>query len=151
MTTAVVKASGLSPQRTRAALALVVLPLLLLLAGPGLLLGDETALPTIGALMEGWTHGHPLSVLLEVDDAADARYLDEVRLPPDCEVTWLVRGEQPGLGLALVEAVKGLERPPAAVWGATEAEVAKSLRTYLKSTCGLSAQQGRVTGYWRSK
>lgn len=117
-------------------------------AGPGLLLGDETALPTIGALLEGWTHGHPLRVLLEVGDAADGRYLDEVRLPPDCEVTWLVRGEQPGL--ALVEAVKGLEPPPAAVWGATEAEAAKGLRTYLKTTCGLSAQQGRVTGYWRA-
>lgn len=118
-------------------------------AGPGLLLGDETALPTIGALLEGWRHASPLRVLLEVEDAADQHYLDEVMLPPGCQVTWLVRGER--AGQALLDAVKELETPFTAVWGATEAEAAKSLRKYLKTTCGLSAQQGRVTGYWRGE
>lgn len=118
-------------------------------AGPGLLLGDETALPTIAALLESWAHQYPLQVLLEVDDAADQLYLDEVELPQGCQVGWVTRGD--GAGVKLLAAVKRLEQTPAAVWGATEVEAAKHLRAYLNTICGLSAQQGRVTGYWQAE
>lgn len=118
-------------------------------AGPGLLLGDETALPTIATLLESWVHEQPLRVLLEIGDTSNRQYLDDVLLPRRCYFSWIARGKQ--AGLSLLSAVKMLEQYPAAVWGATETQVAKQLRSHFKHECGLSTQQGRVTGYWRAE
>ncbi|MBZ9753052.1 SIP domain-containing protein [Deinococcus sp. HMF7604] len=114
-------------------------------AGPALLLGDETALPTIAALLEGWADEHPVRVLLEVGDAADQRYLDDVHLPSGAHVSWLPR--MGGSGTALREVLDALETPPAAVWGAMEVSAAKALRKHLRTE--YPDADVRVTGYWR--
>ena len=118
-------------------------------AGPGLLLGDETALPTIAALLESWAHEHPLRVLLEIGDVEDRHSLDDVLLPRGCHLSWMLRGKQSGF--SLLGAVEMLSQHPSAVWGATETQVAKQLRAHFKNECSLSAQQGRITGYWRAE
>lgn len=115
--------------------------------GGALLLGDETALPTLGALLEGWAHGQPPRVLLEVNAPAEGRYLDDVTLPPGTQVTCLTRAGDPGE--ALRRAVQASEAPVRAVWGALEAGAAKRVRTHLRAEHGLTPAQCRVLGYWR--
>ncbi|WP_221090154.1 siderophore-interacting protein [Deinococcus aquaedulcis] len=113
--------------------------------GPALLLGDETALPTIAALLEGWADEHPVRVLLEVGDAAEQRYLDEVPLPAGTHVSWLPRvGDS---GAALLAVLDTLAVAPAAVWGALETGAAKRLRKHLRAE--YPQADVRLTGYWR--
>lgn len=114
-------------------------------AGPALLLGDETALPTIAALLEGWAHEWPVRVLLEVADPADQRYLDDVCLPRGCHVSWLPR--QAVSGAALLAVVDTLETPPVAVWGALEVSSARQMRLHLREE--YPAADIKMTGYWR--
>ncbi|WP_022802891.1 siderophore-interacting protein [Deinococcus ficus] len=114
-------------------------------AGPALLIGDETALPTIAALLETWKTPHPVHVLLEVGDAAEETYLEDVPLPPAAQVQWLRRAG--ASGDALQEALGALPLAPAAVWGALEVSRAKQLRKQLQA-----AHPGadvRIAGYWR--
>lgn len=117
--------------------------------GAALLLGDETALPTIAALLDTWAEEHPLRVLLEVEDAAEQRYLDDVCLPPRCHVSWLPRRGQPGD--SLLATAEALETPVHAVWGATETSAARKLRVYFKHEKDLTPEQGRVIGYWSAE
>lgn len=113
--------------------------------GTALLLGDETALPTIAALLEGWADEFPVRVLLEVGDEAEQRYLDDVRLPPQCHVSWLPRVGESGTSIGKV--LDSLETPPAVVWGALEVDSAKSLRKQLQAE--YPQAEVRITGYWR--
>ncbi|MEF2279625.1 siderophore-interacting protein [Deinococcus sp. YIM 134068] len=114
-------------------------------AGPALLLGDETALPTIAALLEGWAEEFPVRVLLEVGDAAEQRYLDDVHLPPGAYVSWLPRVGESGASLRAV--LDTLETAPAAVWGALEVSGARTLRNILRADH--PGADVRVVGYWR--
>lgn len=113
--------------------------------GAALLLGDETALPTIAALLEGWAHEHPVHVLLEVRDPADQRYLDDVTVPAHCAVTWLTTGVESGASIR--HEFSGLAQAPAAVWGALEVESAKTTRKALQAA--YPEADVRITGYWR--
>lgn len=114
-------------------------------AGAALLLGDETALPTIAALLEGWAEPFPVRVLLEVGDAAEQRYLDDVHLPRGAYVSWLPRVGASGANILKV--LDTLETPPVAVWGALEAGGAKHLRKLLRAE--YPDAEVRLTGYWR--
>lgn len=117
--------------------------------GPALLLGDETALPTIAGLLETWSHDQPVRVLLEVGDAVAQRYLDDVCLPRDCHVSWLPRKRE--AGASLLAALEGLELQPAAVWGALEYKASKQVKKHLTDDWGLDKKQARVTAYWRKE
>lgn len=118
-------------------------------AGPVLLLGDETALPTIAGLLASWNHDQPVRVLLEVADAEAQRYLDDVWLPRNCHVSWLPRR---GIaGQSLLSALEGLEFQPAAAWGAGEFSACKRLRHTLQEDFGLEKKQARMVGYWRKE
>lgn len=112
-----------------------------------LLLGDETALPTIAALLEGWAGEHGPRVLLEVRDAAEQRYLDGVCLPAGTHLSWLPAAETPGA--ALLRVVQGLETPPTSVWGALEVDAARELRAAVRADFGVERAASVVTGYWR--
>lgn len=124
--------------------------------GPGaLLLGDETALPTIAALLEGWAgeqgqgqgRAQGPRVLLEVRDAAEQRYLDGVCLPAGTHLSWLPAGETPGTSLLRV--VQGLETSPDSVWGALEVDAARAVRAAVREDLGVERAASVVTGYWR--
>lgn len=118
-------------------------------AGPALLLGDETALPTIAGLLENWNHDQPVRALLEVGDARAQRYLDDVCLPRRCHISWLPRQGEPGQ--SLLAALVGLEFQATAVWGATELSACKRLRRILLDDFGLEKGQVQITGYWRNE
>ncbi|MFC6619171.1 siderophore-interacting protein [Deinococcus radiophilus] len=110
-----------------------------------LLIGDETALPTIAALLETWPANQPLEVLLEVADPADQAYLDDVACPSQARITWLQRTETSGEAVAARLGM--LTQPPAAVWGALEVQAAKAMRRQL--TALFPATEVRISGYWR--
>ena len=69
--------------------------------GPLFLAGDETAVPAVGAVLEGLPGGRPTVAVLEVPTAGDVLPL---ALAPGIEVRWLIRGGR-ARGAALGPAV----------------------------------------------
>jgi NADPH-dependent ferric siderophore reductase len=146
------------------------------LEGPLFLAGDETAVPAVGAILEGLPAGRPTVAVLEVPTAGDVLSLVA---PPGVEVRWLVRGERPR-GAALGPAVHsalcqlGIAQQPAGedpedadlergllwevpgsrtegcyAWLAGEAGMVKALRRRLVRDLGLPRTSVAFMGYWR--
>jgi NADPH-dependent ferric siderophore reductase len=109
------------------------------------LLGDETALPAIGAMLDHLPPTAEVTVLIEVADAAE-----EQPLP---SVTWLHRdGRPPGtpdLLLAALRAAGPFGGGDIAVWAAGERTVMHAVRAWLLDESGLDRGQVRTTMYWR--
>lgn len=114
--------------------------------GRAALLGDETALLAIAALLEHWTAPEGPAVLLELADAADRAYLDGVPLPGGTAVTWLNR--HGAAGAALRAAANDLPFTPGAVWAAAEVQAATALRHDLKRRW--PDADVKAIGYWRA-
>ncbi|GAA2403442.1 siderophore-interacting protein [Actinomadura vinacea] len=112
-----------------------------------LLVGDESALPAIGASLARVPEGAPVRVLLEV---AGAEERQDLPTPGDAEIVWLHRdGGQ--VGDALVPAVQGLEFPKGDVHAFVhgEANFVKRLRRHLRVERGLPMERLSISGYWR--
>jgi NADPH-dependent ferric siderophore reductase len=111
-----------------------------------LLVGDETALPAIGQLLEVIPHGIEVQVHVEIAD--DSARLD---LPahPHAEVHWHVAtgGAEPGD--AFVAAVEGLDEIPDGVWVAGEAAAVQRVRTHLAEVRDRPRSTATVRGYWK--
>ncbi|MDR6217979.1 SIP domain-containing protein [Deinococcus soli (ex Cha et al. 2016)] len=117
--------------------------------GPSLLLGDETALPTIAALLEHWPEGDCPGprVLVETAGPQDAHAaLHDVPLPPGTHLSLVPRSGPSGE--ALTRAALSLDLHLHAVWGALDAPHALELRRALRGQHALSPTQCRVSGYW---
>ncbi|MDH6462335.1 NADPH-dependent ferric siderophore reductase [Micromonospora sp. A200] len=112
-----------------------------------LLVGDESALPAIGAALERLPLGAPAAVFVEVDGPADEQRLLS---PGAVALTWLHRGSRP-VGEALVEAVRALEFPPGRVHAFVhgEATFVKALRRLLRVERGVPREALSISGYWR--
>jgi NADPH-dependent ferric siderophore reductase len=114
-----------------------------------LLVGDESALPAIGAAIEALPPGAHAKVFLEVEDETEEQKFSG---SGDVELTWLhrtVRGGERGDGL--VEAVEALEFPPGEVQAFVhgEAGFVLRLRRHLFADRGLAREQVSLSGYWR--
>lgn len=109
--------------------------------GRHVLVGDETALPAIGAML-----GEPsVQAIVEVADLAE-----EQDLPGD--VRWVHRDGHPAgtperLLAALADA--GPYDGDVAVWAAGERTVMHAARAYLLQECGMDRRRVRTTMYWR--
>lgn len=128
---------------------------LLRLLGPGgayapdptadwhLMVGDESALPAIGAACERLSPGVPVRAILEVAGAADEQSLDAV------DVTWLHR--DPGAPDQLVEAVRAATFPAGRVHAFVhgEAGFVRDVRRHLLDVRGVPREDLSVSGYWR--
>ncbi|ADV65907.1 SIP domain-containing protein [Deinococcus maricopensis] len=112
-----------------------------------LLAGDETALPTIAALLERWTHPYAPTVLLELQDPADRAYLHGVARPDGTFIHWVMPDADGGL--ALPDAVRALPHAPTGVWAAAETRAARALRAHLQDERGLPRTALNVTAYWK--
>ncbi|MGB2572531.1 siderophore-interacting protein [Micromonospora citrea] len=112
-----------------------------------LLVGDESALPAIGAALERLPLGAPAVVFVEVDGAADEQPLPS---PGAVELTWLHRGGRP-VGAALVDAVRALEFRPGRVHAFVhgEATFVKDLRRLLRVERDVPRADLSISGYWR--
>jgi len=114
-----------------------------------LLVGDETGLPAIAAILDELGPAVTARVVLETVDAGHV-----VALPggPNVSITWLFRGgDEPGTGSRLLDLVRELDLDPDGlyVFGAAEPRQIAALRRHLRVERGLSADRVRLTGYWR--
>lgn len=130
----------------------------LLLLGPGgayapdptadwhLMVGDESALPAIGAALERVPAGVPAVALVEVDSPADEQDLTS---PGRADVRWLHR--DPARPEQLVEALADLTFPAGRVHAFVhgEAGTVRALRRHLLDERGVPRDDLSVSGYWR--
>jgi NADPH-dependent ferric siderophore reductase len=108
------------------------------------LLGDETALPAIGAMLDHLPATATVTPIIVVADAAE-----EQPLP---SVTWLHRdGHPPGTPDVLLAALRaaGPLGRDTAVWAAGERTVMHAVRAHLLDESGLDRRRVRTTMYWR--
>lgn len=113
-----------------------------------LLVGDETALPAIGAVLEALPAGTRAEAFVEVPSPAD-----ELPIPtsPTVSAHWLHRDVPAGRSTLLLDAVRRAEFPAGEVfaWLAGEASIVRSLRRYLVDERGIDKRAIEFTGHWR--
>lgn len=117
-------------------------------ADPLVLVGDETALPAISAIVEELPEGAPVRVFVEVADAAEEQRIDSAA---DVRWTWLHRDGVPaGHSDLLTRAVREADLGPRPdVWIGAEADTVDDLRTYLQQELGLDRRRVYALAYWR--
>lgn len=109
-----------------------------------LLVGDESALPAIGAACERMPPARPVVALLEIGSAADRQ-----ELAGDVEATWLDR-DPARPGSRLVEAVREARFPAGRIHAFVHGEAG-----FVREVRGLLAERGvprealSISGYWR--
>lgn len=116
-------------------------------AGWHLLVGDESALPAIGAAMERMPVGAVVHALVEVEGPRDEL---KIATPDGVAPLWIHRGSRP-IGEALTEAVKALAFPSPDVHAFVhgEAGFVKTLRRHLRLERGIPRERLSISGYWR--
>ncbi|TWF80451.1 NADPH-dependent ferric siderophore reductase [Pseudonocardia hierapolitana] len=115
-----------------------------------LLVGDETALPAILAIVDQAPPSLTAEVYLEVPTSADAR---DVVAPPGVRIHWFSRDDVPEQrpGAVVLEAVRHAAMPPGRVyaWIAGESRLATSVRRHLVNDRGVPKADISFAGYWR--
>ncbi|MFG1391965.1 siderophore-interacting protein [Xanthobacter agilis] len=113
-----------------------------------LLVGDETALPSIGRRLEGLRAGVPVTSIVVIESPAEVQSFDTAAgLSP----TWVFRsGRTEGDARLLREALARWRTPPGAgyAWIAAEAEVARTLKAHLLEERGHPKAWLKASGYW---
>jgi NADPH-dependent ferric siderophore reductase len=111
-----------------------------------LLVGDESALPAIGAALERIPSAVPVLALVEVDGRADEQPLTS---PGRLDLRWYHR--DPERPEQLVDALAGLTFPAGRVHAFVhgEAGTVRALRRHLLDERGVPRDDLSVSGYWR--
>jgi NADPH-dependent ferric siderophore reductase len=113
-----------------------------------LLIGDETALPSIGRRLEELRADAPVRVVAIVDGAADRQAF---AARDQLDLQWLTR-DGTGLGDADIAkaalAAAPLPLGEGFVWIAAEAKVARALREYVIGVLGHPKAWTKASGYW---
>jgi len=109
-----------------------------------LLLGDETALPAIGAILEALPTHARADVLVEIADAADEQLLSS---PAKIHVAWLHRG----VAMTLADAARKRAKPESGtvIWVAAESEAVKAVRSLALKEWGIDRASLHAAGYWK--
>jgi len=113
-----------------------------------LLIGDETALPSIGRRLEGLREGVRAITLVAVTGPAEEQALNT---RADCQAIWVHRAPDHATSVQpVLEALKGIELPPGEgfVWIAAEAKVARAARDHIVNVRRHPVQWLRASGYW---
>lgn len=114
-----------------------------------LVVGDDTALPAIGRLLEDLPEDARAQVFIEIADESHRQELPE---PPGVEVVWLVRdGAEAGTTTLMLNAVRAAdwwEGQPFA-WIAGEQAAVRDIRRHLVEERGVPKADIEFTGYWR--
>ncbi|MFD5095909.1 siderophore-interacting protein [Amycolatopsis thailandensis] len=112
-----------------------------------LLIGDETAIPAIGAIVEALPAGTRALVYVEIGDREDRQVFET---QGTVELHWVVRGSQ-SIGEAVLDAVRKAELPggTAYAWISGEANMVKLARRHLVRERGIDKRAICFTGYWR--
>ncbi|GEL25794.1 siderophore-interacting protein [Pseudonocardia sulfidoxydans NBRC 16205] len=124
-------------------------------AGWHLFVGDDAALPAIGAAVERLPRGATALAVLQVDGADDHQ---DLRTDADLTATWLHRADLPAGGdpgdaaaAQLLDAVAALPFPDGDVHAFVhgEAGAVKALRRHLLDERSVPRDALSVSGYWR--
>jgi NADPH-dependent ferric siderophore reductase len=112
------------------------------------LLGDETGLPAIGAILEALPAYAQAQVFAEVTDAHEEQPLIS---PAALALTWLHRtSERTQSSMPLEAAARGMDMPArAAIWIAAESRQVAALRRLLLKERGLDRACLYATAYWK--
>lgn len=118
-----------------------------------LLIGDETAIPAIGAIVEALPAGTRALVYIEISDREDRQVFETLGA---VELHWVVRGsagvgEAVPVGEAVLEAVRKADLPGGTpyAWISGEANMVKLARRHLVRERGVDKRAICFTGYWR--
>ena len=112
------------------------------------LVGDESALPAIAAIVEQLPAYARATALIEVDDEADEL---PVELGANTEIRWLHRRGAPAKDSSLLEtALRGLNLPDGRgyCWVAGNSGVVRGIRRLLHHEWRLGKDQMFTMGYW---
>ena len=113
-----------------------------------LMVGDESAIPAIGAALDRLGPAARATVYLEVEGPGD-----ELRLSasPDVQVTWVHREGRP-YGEPLADAVRrdGVPAGDVQAFVHGNAEMIRRLRRYLFHELDFNRRRISMSGYWRS-
>ena len=115
-----------------------------------LFLGDETALPAIGRMLEELPAGVAARAFIEIADEVERQALAR----PGVEVTWLPREDRPAgtttlLADALAAIGPGFWATAPYVWGGCEQGAARAIREHLKREVKLPKGRSLVAAYWK--
>ena len=111
-----------------------------------LLIGDETALPSIARRLEELRPGVPITAIVAVEEVADQRGLPA---RDGLTVHWMPRaGTDTGDAERLQAAIGVLPAGEGYVWIAAEAQVARALRQHVVDTLGHPKAWTKASGYW---
>lgn len=112
------------------------------------LVGDDTAMPAIGAIAEAADPSVRITAVVEVVDRDDERSLTDAR---DLDPIWLHRGEDPSrTGVLTLGLLESLEVPPDAHWWvAGEREAILAIRDTLRHDRDVPRERCSVNAHWR--
>jgi NADPH-dependent ferric siderophore reductase len=113
-----------------------------------LLIGDETALPSIGRRVEELRHGVPVITIVVTDTAAD---FQSFATGADWRPSWIARHQKSADDADLLRSVLAdCVLPPGDgyAWVAAEAQTARSIRNYLIDVRGHPRSWLKASGYW---
>jgi NADPH-dependent ferric siderophore reductase len=113
-----------------------------------LLVGDETALPSIGRRVEGLRAGVAVTTAVVVDGPEEVQHFETLA---DWRPLWIFRSGARADDAALLRRALESWRAPAGegyVWIAAEARAARALRGYMLEERGHPKAWLRAAGYW---
>ena len=112
------------------------------------MVGDESALPAIGASLEAIEPGRQAQVVAVVDDARC-----EIDLPSrgDVSITWLHREGADDIEALLPDTVSAMTFPAGSfdVFVHGEAAEVRAVRKHLLAKRGVTADSASISPYWR--
>lgn len=113
-----------------------------------ILIGDDTAIPAIGSILEDLDRSTRPLAIIEVVDATDERTVSDSR-PVD--PIWVHRGHDPAqTGLLTMNLLETLEAPADAHWWiAGEREAIRSMRDILVEDRGVRRSHLSLNAHWR--
>jgi NADPH-dependent ferric siderophore reductase len=114
-----------------------------------LLIGDETALPATGGILEALPSHARADIFVEVADADERQTFQTAAA---VNVRWLHRRTSEGaLSGSLAKAAKTMGRPGenTSIWVAAESSVVKSIREHALSTWSVDRKHLHAAGYWK--
>ncbi|QFU93558.1 Vibriobactin utilization protein ViuB [Amycolatopsis sp. YIM 10] len=113
-----------------------------------LLVGDESTVPAVGAIVEGLPENAVLRAFVEIAGPEEEQAFDTAA--KDVEITWVHRGSRPH-GEAVLDAVRTASLPDgkAYAWLSGEASLVKYARRHLVRERGVDKRSITFTGYWR--
>ncbi|OOF56243.1 hypothetical protein BKK56_04500 [Rodentibacter genomosp. 2] len=113
-------------------------------SGYCVLIGDETALPTVASILEKWQNPISPVVICLTQSQAEQSYLSDEAMSNVGKIHYI---QSTSNATNIIDVLKSLPQIDN-VWGAFEHQNAKEVRFYLRTERGLSANQNRVKGYW---